>query len=432
MESTEKGNIKNKAIDKLQSENPPSLVGGACIVACICVGAGMLGLPAAGAGSWTLGAIAALIFTMVVMTASGCLLLEVLKDYPYRSSFSSITKDLLGKNVNILNNSMIYFVGGILLYAYITSSGLIINGYFGINPKIASIIFVLVFSLLVWHSTKMVDRISIILMLFMILSFSFGVAGLWFNIKLGVLFDSSQLSVEYSKYIWVFFPVALTSFGYQHSVSTLRDYYLEARRAQNAIVGGMLIALFIYIMWLVSIYGNLPRADFTAIIASGGNIDSLLSSLRSVLEEESLSTIISAFSAAAILSSFIGVGLGVFDFLADLFQFESSPKGRGKTWAVTFLPPLIFSLLFPFGFLAAIGYAGSAAAVWACIIPALLVRKARQLRSKEGQDLVGNTEQYRVPGGNWVLAGVAIYGLSIVIISLLNILELLPTFTGVE
>lgn len=32
----------------------PSLFGGACIIASVCVGAGMLGLPSAGAGAWTL------------------------------------------------------------------------------------------------------------------------------------------------------------------------------------------------------------------------------------------------------------------------------------------------------------------------------------------------------------------------------------------
>lgn len=31
----------------------PSLIGGACIIASVCVGAGMLGLPSAGAGAWT-------------------------------------------------------------------------------------------------------------------------------------------------------------------------------------------------------------------------------------------------------------------------------------------------------------------------------------------------------------------------------------------
>ncbi len=359
------------------TNQPPSTIGGACIVACICVGAGMLGLPAAGAGIWTIGALVVLVFTMLIMTTSGCLLLEVLKDYPYRSSFSSITKDLLGKEINLFNNLMIYFVGGILLYAYITSSGLIINEYFGIAPQLASILFVLIFSGLVWHSTKMVDRISIVLMLFMIMSFSFGTVGLLFNVNLSTLFDAAHLKFEYAQYVWVFFPIALTSFGYHHSVSTLRDYYREERLAQKSIIGGTLIALFTYTVWLMSVYGNLPRLNFGPIIAEGGNVDALLTSLKAVLPEESLSNVISSFSAAAILSSFIGVGLGVFDFLADLFKFDSTSKGRAKTWAVTFIPPLVFSLLFPFGFLAAIGYAASAAAIWACIIPAFLAKKAR-------------------------------------------------------
>lgn len=32
----------------------PSIFGGACIIASVCVGAGMLGLPTSGAGAWTL------------------------------------------------------------------------------------------------------------------------------------------------------------------------------------------------------------------------------------------------------------------------------------------------------------------------------------------------------------------------------------------
>ncbi|KPN00581.1 transposase [Vibrio alginolyticus] len=415
---------------------PPSLIGGACIVACICVGAGMLGLPAAGAGVWTIGALMALIFTMFIMIASGCLLLEVLKDYPYRSSFSSITKDLLGKEVNFFNNLMIYFVGGILLYAYITSAGLILNEYFGIVPKLASILFVLVFSWLVWHSTKMVDRISIVLMLFMIISFSFGTVGLWFNVNLSTLFDRAQLKFEYAQYVWVFFPIALTAFGYQHSVSTLRDYYREERLAQKAIIGGTSIALVTYTVWLVSVYGNLPRVNFGPIIAEGGNIDTLLISLKAVLAEETLSNVISAFSAAAILSSFIGVGLGVFDFLADLFQFDTTSKGRTKTWAVTFIPPLIFSLLFPFGFLVAIGYAASAAAIWACIVPALLARKSRLQKAtyynlEENEEEQKKSKRYQVPGGDLVLICVFVYGVSIIVINVLILFEALPVFNGV-
>ncbi|SPY32059.1 tryptophan-specific transport protein-1 [Pasteurella canis] len=70
-----------------------------------------------------------------------------------------------------------------------------------------------------------------------------------------------------------------------------------------------------------------------------------------MIESASVKQAINAFSIAAILSSFIGVGLGVFDFLADFFKFDNSKQGRFKSWAVTFLPPLILSVSFPLGFL---------------------------------------------------------------------------------
>ena len=65
-------------------EHKPSLVGGACIIAGVCVGAGMLGLPSAGAGAWTIWSILGITLTMVVMTVSGWMLLE-----SYSSSYSN-------------------------------------------------------------------------------------------------------------------------------------------------------------------------------------------------------------------------------------------------------------------------------------------------------------------------------------------------------
>ena len=103
-------------------ERSPSLIGGSCIIASVCVGAGMLGLPSSGAGAWTLWSILAIAITMVVMTISGWMLLEAFKHYDLKVSFNSVTKELLGEKVNFFNNLTVYFVGGILLYAYITSS----------------------------------------------------------------------------------------------------------------------------------------------------------------------------------------------------------------------------------------------------------------------------------------------------------------------
>ncbi|MFZ6043279.1 aromatic amino acid transporter [Vibrio natriegens] len=400
----------------------PSLVGGSCIIASVCVGAGMLGLPSASAGAWTVWSILAILLTMVVMTISGWMLLEAFKEYDLKVSFNTVTKELLGKKVNFINNLTVYFVGGILLYAYITSSGLIIQNLLNIDSKSASVIFVAVFSAFVWHSTRAVDRISVLLILFMILSFVFGVSGLAANIDTSILLDTISQESQYAPYAMAILPVALTSFGYHHSVASMRAYYGEENKAKNAILGGTVIASVLYLLWLTSIFGNLPRVDFGPVIEQGGNVDVLLSSLGSVIESEKVSQAINSFSMAAILSSFIGVGLGVFDFLADLFKFEDNRTGRAKTWAVTFVPPLVLSVLFPFGFVSAIGYAGAAATVWTCIIPALLVRKARKTS--------GTKDGFRAPGGQPMLMGVIFFGVVTAAFHFMNMMGILPTYSG--
>ena len=400
----------------------PSVTGGACIIASVCVGAGMLGLPSAGAGAWTSWSSLAIILTMIIMTVSGWMLLEAFKPYELTASFNSVTKDLLGHKINIFNNLTVYFVGGILLYAYITSSGLILSGLLGINSQLASVLFVLVFSCFVWHSTRAVDRISVVLIAFMVLSFVFGVSGLAANIDATMLFHSLTEELGQAPYALAMLPVALTSFGYHHSVASMRAYYGEEQKAKQAILGGTLIALALYLLWLLSIFGNLPRNAFGPIIAKGGDVDVLLGALASVIESKRVSNAINLFSMAAILSSFIGVGLGVFDYLADLFKFDNSRAGRAKSWGVTFLPPLLLSLLFPFGFVVAIGYAGAAATVWACIIPALLAKKSRELAPQGGG--------FKAPGGQPMVVAVIVFGVLTAVFHLMAMAGMLPIYTG--
>ena len=404
--------------EQVKSKPVPTLIGGASIIAGVCVGAGMLGLPSSGAGAWTVWSSLALVLTMVVMTLSGWMLLEAFKHFDLRASFNTVTKSLLGARVNVFSNLTVYFVGGILLYAYITSSGLIIQSMTGVDSKLASVVFVLLFSLVVWHSTRAVDRLSVVLVTFMLLSFVLGVFGLAARIDLGILFDAANVNGQYAPYAMAMLPVALTSFGYHHSVASLRAYYGEERKAQKAILGGTAVALTFYLVWLLSIFGNLPRVSFGPVVAQGGDVDVLLAALGAAIDSERVANTISAFSTAAILSSFVGVGLGTFDFMADLLGFKNDRKGRTKTWAITFVPPLLLSLLAPFGFVLAIGYAGAAAAVWACIVPALLARKSRMLE--------GGYSGFMAPGGKAAVILVLVFGVLTIVFHFMGLAGLLP------
>ncbi|MNE69849.1 Tryptophan-specific transport protein [compost metagenome] len=113
----------------------------------------------------------------------------------------------------------------------------------------------------------------------------------------------------------------------------------------------------------------------------------------------------------------------MFDYLADLFKFDNSRGGRAKSWGVTFLPPLVLSLLFPFGFLVAIGYAGAVATLWTCIIPPLLAWKVRKAAP---DDSAG----FRAPGGILMIGLVILFGVLTAAFHLLNMAGLLPAYTG--
>ncbi|OOH90928.1 transposase [Pasteurellaceae bacterium 15-036681] len=404
----------------------PSVFGGACIIASACVGAGMLGLPTSGAGAWTIWSILTLCFTMAMMTLSGWLLLEAYKHFDIRASFNTVTKSLLGNTANTINNLAVCFVGCILLYAYTTATGGILgeltSSFMSVDSRIWSIVCVLFFSFFVWHSTRLVDRFSVLLIIFMIVTFGMSIFGLTMNIDLSTLLNSQSSDSDYAIYAMGLLPIALTSFGYHHSVASMRAYYGDENKAKYAILGGTLISLVLYLWWIIAIFGNLPRNEFMPVIASDGNLDVLLKTLGNTIESGSVKQAISAFSIGAIVSSFIGVGLGVFDFFADLFKFDNSKTGRTKSWAVTFLPPLVLSLLFPLGFLKAIGYAGAVATIWTCIIPALLVWKSRQM--------TGGKQGFVVVGGYLTPVLVALFGIATATFHFLAMFEKLPMFKG--
>ncbi len=408
-------------------KKPPSLIGGGMIIAGTAVGAGMFAIPVVSAGMWSIWATIALFITWFCMVHSGLMILETNLNYPVGSSFDTIVKDTLGQRWNIFNGITVAFVGYILAYAYISGGGSIVTqtleATIGYTPpqKIAGLLFALGLAIFVWWSTKAVDRITTVLIFGMIIAFFMSVSGLTFNIKSSYLFNTvATEKVRYFPFMFAALPALLTSFGYHHSVPSLMKYYGKApRKIITCILFGTILALIFYILWLLAILGNIPRAQFIDIIAQGGNIGVLVNAVSGVIDGKFLSNLLSMFANMAVASSFLGVTLGLFDYLADLFKFDDTRMGRTKTAAILYIPPLIGGIFFPNGFIIAIGFAGLAATVWGAIVPALCAKASRRK--------FGNT-QFRTWGGDALIYTVIAYGLVIAVCHILSMLNLLPVF----
>ena len=412
------------------SVKTPSLFGGAMIIAGTVIGAGMLANPTATSGVWFTGSLIVLLYTWFSMLSSGLMILEVNTHYPHGASFDTMVKDLLGPTWNAINGIAVAFVLYLLTYAYIfvggdlTAKGLGSAVGSDVSLTVGQLVFFGILAFCVWASARLVDRFTSVLIGGMVLTFIWATGGLIADAKLPVLFDTqAPAGTSYWIYISAALPVCLASFGFHGNVSSLLKYFKgDAPKVAKSIWAGTLIALVIYVLWQVAIQGNLPRNEFAPVIAAEGQVSVLIETLSKFAQTGSMDKVLTLFSYMAIATSFLGVTLGLFDYIADIFKWNDSVSGRTKTAALTFLPPLVSCLLFPTGFVTAIGYVGLVATVWTCFLPSLLLLRSRQK--------FGKGKNYTVYGGAWLIYWVNLFGFLNVLAWVFNKLELVPVFKG--
>ncbi|WP_318367266.1 low affinity tryptophan permease TnaB [Enterobacter sp.] len=400
---------------------------GIMVIAGTVIGGGMFALPVDLAGAWFFWGAFILIIAWFSMLHSGLLLLEANLNYPVGSSFNTITKDLLGNKWNIFSGLTVAFVLYILTYAYISANGAIISETISmhsgehVNPKIIGVCTALFVAAVLWFSSLAASRITSLFLGIKILAFVIVFGSFFFQVDYTILRgtqSASEASRSFFPYIFMAIPVCLASFGFHGNIPSLIICYGKRKdKLIKSIVFGSSLALLIYLFWLYCTMGNISREAFKGIIASGGNVDALVNSFLGTNQSKMIEFCLLVFSNLAVASSFFGVTLGLFDFLADLFKFTNSHSGRFKTILLTFLPPTILYLFFPNGFIYGIGGAGLCATIWAVIIPAILALKSRQKFPDQ---------MFTVWGGRVIPVIVITFGVVVIVCWFGNVFSLLP------
>lgn len=387
----------------------PTVLGGAMIAAGTMIGAGMLSLPIASAGMWFGWTVVIMLITVLFMYITAEQILEVNLGYDPGASFDTLVKNNLGNGWRIINGFSVAFVLYILLYAYVVGSGSVISDTLrnledhpiDIPRYLSSFLFAFFFTAVVWWSTKAVDRISTVLMIGMFITLFAAVTGLLGQIEVAYLFEPSGKS-SYAIYAFASLPFFLTSFCFHASVPSFVKYYgIEGHKIRKAIIWGMIITFVFYLCWMVAIMGSIDRITFLAV-----GEDQVAWLLNQIKASQNTQLALRFFAFFAVVTSFLGAGLGLFDYIADLFKINDSAKGRLFTAIITFLPPTILGMIFPNGFVVAIGFAGLFAAIWSVIVPAMMVINYRK-RQQGAKDRI----TFRAFGGKIMPYIIIAYGI---------------------
>lgn len=395
-------------------------LGSVFIVAGTTIGAGMLAMPLAAAGVGFSVTLVLLVGLWALMCYTALLLLEVYQHVPADTGLGTLAKRYLGRYGQWITGFSMMFLMYALTAAYISGAGELlassISDWTGtsISPTMGVLLFTFVAGGVVCVGTSLVDLFNRLLFSAKIIFLVVMLALLMPHVhKVNLLTLPLQQGLALSA-----IPVIFTSFGFHGSVPSIVSYMNgNIRKLRWVFITGSAIPLVAYIFWQLATLGSINSSTFMGLLADHAGLNGLLQALREVVASPHVELAVHLFADLALATSFLGVALGLFDYLADLFQRRNTAAGRLQTGIVTFLPPLAFALFYPRGFVMALGYAGVALAVLALLIPSMLVWQSRKHNPQA---------TYRVAGGAPALALVFICGIVVIAVQFSIAAGLLP------
>ncbi len=400
------------------------IIGSTLIAAGTAIGAGMLAFPLVAAGPGFLPSVLIFVFTWAVMLAAGLLTLEVnLAFQAPQNSYPTMAQATLGKPGYWVTYISVLLLFYMLIAAYITGGGSLFEAMCtlvaGKAPPswLNALIFTFILGGVVAFGTRAVDLLNRTIFSFKIVLL--GLVFVFFLPQVNVTALFSQIEPQYG---WGALPVAVTAFGFHTVLPSLAPYLgKDARALKKVLFFASIIPLIIYIVWIAALLGSLPydgEAGFKSLAQGDGSLSSLMLAVNHHYATPWLNGVINGFANFAMITSFLGVSLSLFDCLHD--KKDKNPH-RARTALLTFLPPLCFVIFYPEGFVTLLSVASIFVAIILIIIPALMAYRRRQMPSLPSS--------YQMPGGNIAIATVLLLGIGFIVVEILRQLQWLPIWS---
>ena len=388
------------------------MLGSIAIVAGTAIGGGMLALPLATAALGTLPALLLLVVVWGVSAYTALLMLEINLRSGVGDNVHAITGKTLGKVGQLIQGgsflsllyalTMVYLLGG---------SSLLLNKLeplldMKVDSQFAILLFTLFFGGMIAIGVAWIDKVSRVLFSLMVILLILVVLFLLPDVSLSTMATtaiSDGLSQGgYTGFLMAAIPVVFTSFGFHVCIATLVGYLQgDAVSLRKVLLIGSTIPLVCYVFWLLVTLGTIGGDTVSGF---EGSLPALINALQALAESPVVSQCISFFADLALVTSFLGVTMSLFDFIAELTRAKNNLVGRAQTWLLTFVPPLLCALFYPDGFVKVLGFAAIPLVFMIIFLPIAMALAQRK------QQLGG----YQVSGGNGALVVTGMLGVVII------------------
>ncbi|EGU40218.1 Tyrosine-specific transport protein [Vibrio splendidus ATCC 33789] len=371
------------------------MMGSSLIIAGTALGAGMLAIPMVLAQFGLLYGTMLMVLICFGTTYAALLLLEATIKAGGGLGLNSIARKTLGKQGQLITNGLLYALLICLLMAYILGAGDLLSkllSNFGIDltATTSQITFTLIAGAVVASGTGVIDKLNRALFFVMLASLFATMAFLAPSMTQANLMQvTSHNHVDLIKTSAILF----TSFGFMVVIPTLVSYNHEAtdKQLRNMVIVGSLIPLVCYLCWLFAVVGNLSEEQFRSF----HNVSDLMAAFEA--QSPWVGTVLSIFTGLALLTSFFGVAMSLFNQNRDMFN-----QNTAVTYCISFILPLAGSLLAADKFLQVLNYAGIILVFLAVFVPLVMVHKQRFMKLAE--------DRYSAEGGKPMLLFSLLFG----------------------
>ncbi|WP_134079704.1 aromatic amino acid transporter [Haemophilus haemolyticus] len=379
-------------------------VGSTLLVAGTMIGAGMLAMPLTSAGIGFGFTLVLLLGLWALLTFSALLFVELYQTAESDAGIGTLAEQYFGKAGRIIATAVLIIFLYALIAAYVSGGGSLLKDLLpeSFGDKVSVLLFTVIFGSFIVIGTHSVDKINRVLFFVMLAAFAVVLSLMLPAIK----FDNLMATPIDNALIISASPVFFTAFGFHGSIPSLNKYLGgNVKALRISILAGSAITLCAYILWQMSTHGLLTQNEFLQLLKEDATLNGLVKATLAITGSNVIAGAVKLFSTLALVTSFLGVGLGLLECIEDLLKrsFNIS-AGRISLGLMTFIPPLVFALFYPEGFILALGYAGQMFAFYAVVLPVSLVWKARRAHTNL---------PYKVWGGNLTLIIVLVLGVII-------------------